>query len=404
MAYNRKTGGTKEFHYNKEDMERIQNEDTDSTREFKETYHNWRKTGRKPKKHFHDVNQNHKREFVGRRKEVKKDPFYGIKRYFRKIKRRLNSRNSYSFRDWDGLFYTCLLLILATVAVFFTYKNITRLNEINFLFFRIGSVILLGLLFAWLKLVWNLWKKLKQLYKRSRNWVKYLVVIVVILILFLAYKGSIEIIDPVVNKYDSVDKNVLNPFVFGKGTNQTFNGFVGDENIEAVTDVFIIEPEREEECKDAFDYVNTLRKKHGKKPIKWNDDIYRLAVDRCKDMYDNNYFDHTSPSGECPANMKKDYGLSRYTLAENIGAMNYGSSFATSIDPHEQVDGWMDSRGHRYNLLYTDHVVGAIGCYYGFCAFIGGHTSTWGLGAGGCSTGAEGEAYWDSAGKQPGEV
>ena len=41
MAYTQKTGGVKEFHYTKEDMERIESEDTDSTRKFKEMYHLW---------------------------------------------------------------------------------------------------------------------------------------------------------------------------------------------------------------------------------------------------------------------------------------------------------------------------------------------------------------------------
>ena len=36
MAERRATGGSKEFHYDKEDLERIRTTDTDSTRAFKE--------------------------------------------------------------------------------------------------------------------------------------------------------------------------------------------------------------------------------------------------------------------------------------------------------------------------------------------------------------------------------
>ena len=70
----------------------------------------------------------------------------------------------------------------------------------------------------------------------------------------------------------------------------------------------------------------------------------------------------------------------------------------------EAVDGWLTSRGHRYNLLYDEHVSGAIGCYWQICVFLGVHYNPYGLGAGGCHTGDEGRAYWQIAGIKEGEV
>jgi len=78
--------------------------------------------------------------------------------------------------------------------------------------------------------------------------------------------------------------------------------------------------------------------------------------------------------------------------------------YSKTINVKEQVDNWMDSRGHRYNLLYSDHKIGAIGCYYGVCVFLGGHTNPYGLGAGPCTTGEEGLEYWENVPIQPGEV
>lgn len=37
----RATGGTKEFHYTKEDLDRIRKTDTESTKKFKEAYKHW---------------------------------------------------------------------------------------------------------------------------------------------------------------------------------------------------------------------------------------------------------------------------------------------------------------------------------------------------------------------------
>ncbi len=41
MVHTENTGGLKEFHYSKEDMERIESTDTRSTREFKQAYKEW---------------------------------------------------------------------------------------------------------------------------------------------------------------------------------------------------------------------------------------------------------------------------------------------------------------------------------------------------------------------------
>ncbi|MBS1266091.1 MAG: hypothetical protein MAG795_00056 [Candidatus Woesearchaeota archaeon] len=42
MAYTKKTGGQKEFKYSKEDLERVEKKDTDSTKEFKQALSEWR--------------------------------------------------------------------------------------------------------------------------------------------------------------------------------------------------------------------------------------------------------------------------------------------------------------------------------------------------------------------------
>jgi len=401
MGYTRRTGGVKKFYYTKEDMRRIENEDTDSTKSFKASYTEW--IANKGLGFFKSRPSSH---------NPKKDPFGGINNFFNRI----NRRTYQEFRDWNGFILTTLALVLLTIAIMYVYKNIEQLNEITFLIFRLGSTLLVSVLLLWIHFAWKLIRILNQWFKRARHWQKYFIVLALIFILFLAYKGTIDIVSPIKNRYESFDKSYLNPFSFGDGTDKTFTDVVGEENLQKVkevssniADTFKIEPEQKEECMEAFDYVNQLRKQHGKKTIMWDDNAYRLAVDRSKDMYENNYFDHTSPAGKCPANMKQDYNLGKYTLAENIGAQysgysDFSMSFDYAIEPKEQVDGWMDSRGHRYNLLYDTHVIGAIGCYHGVCVFLGGHTSQWGLGAGGCSTGAEGEAYWVTAEKQPGEI
>lgn len=172
------------------------------------------------------------------------------------------------------------------------------------------------------------------------------------------------------------------------------------------SDFFYTPPEREEECKETFEKLNEIRINYGKKQISWDNRAYELAVDRSKDMQENNYMDHTSPTGQCPENMKTSYGFkSNEYLAENAGGMSYYSRGNVAGNCDEALDSWLSSRGHRYNLLYDDHNSGAIGCYYEICVFLGVHNDFYGLGGGGeCYTAAEGSAYWNMAGVQPGEV
>lgn len=169
--------------------------------------------------------------------------------------------------------------------------------------------------------------------------------------------------------------------------------------------IFKSESERKEECMVAFNRLNEIRGNYGKSTINWDDRAYTLAVARSKDMYERNYFDHVTPEGTCVKDMKSNYGFSNSEyLAENAGGMSYYRKGNVAGDCYEALEGWTTSRGHRYNLLYDMHNSGAIGCYYEICIFLGVHTDPYGLGAGECTTGDEGLAYWESIEKQPGEI
>lgn len=163
------------------------------------------------------------------------------------------------------------------------------------------------------------------------------------------------------------------------------------------------------ESQDAFAYLNELRTENGRNTIKWDESLYKLAVFRSKDMYDRKYFDHVTPEGKCVKDFQAQFGISDYNLAENIAAVYIGYSedsmhYAEVPDPRANVKRWMNSRGHRYNLLYDKHTIGAIGCYKGVCVFLGGNNEPYGFGSGPCTTGAEGLSFWENVPPQEGEV
>lgn len=89
--------------------------------------------------------------------------------------------------------------------------------------------------------------------------------------------------------------------------------------------------------------VNEIRTKNGLNTLKTNWELCRVARYKSQDMHDNKYFSHTSPVYGSPFEMKKKFGISFSTAGENIAK---GHS-----TPQAVVDGWMNSSGHRANIL-----------------------------------------------------
>ncbi len=101
--------------------------------------------------------------------------------------------------------------------------------------------------------------------------------------------------------------------------------------------------------------VNKIRQENGLKPLTANWELSRVARYKSQDMADNGYFSHTSPTYGAPSTMIKNFGLSFRRSGENI-AKGYRT-------PQAVVDGWMNSSGHRANILnaaYTQIGVGYV--------------------------------------------
>ena len=101
--------------------------------------------------------------------------------------------------------------------------------------------------------------------------------------------------------------------------------------------------------------VNEIRKENGLKALTYDWELARVARYKSQDMKDNKYFSHTSPVYGSPFQMIKNFGISFRSAAENI-AKGYST-------PQAVVNGWMNSSGHRANILnagYTKIGVGYV--------------------------------------------
>ncbi len=89
--------------------------------------------------------------------------------------------------------------------------------------------------------------------------------------------------------------------------------------------------------------VNDARAKNGLSALKENWELSRVARYKSQDMHDRHYFSHTSPTYGSPFTMIKNFGISYRTAGENI-AQGYST-------PQAVFNGWMNSSGHRANIL-----------------------------------------------------
>lgn len=89
--------------------------------------------------------------------------------------------------------------------------------------------------------------------------------------------------------------------------------------------------------------TNAEREKQGLAALKIDTELSKVARAKSQDMKDNNYFDHNSPTYGSPFDMMKKFGISYTTAGENIAQGQQ--------TPEEVVQAWMDSPGHRENIM-----------------------------------------------------
>lgn len=107
--------------------------------------------------------------------------------------------------------------------------------------------------------------------------------------------------------------------------------------------------------KEVVRLVNEIRAENGLNELTYNWELSRVARYKSQDMKDNKYFSHTSPVYGSPFQMMKAFGITYRSAGENIAR--------GQRSPQEVVNAWMNSSGHRANILnasYTQIGVGYV--------------------------------------------
>lgn len=124
------------------------------------------------------------------------------------------------------------------------------------------------------------------------------------------------------------------------------------------------QPEQDQFCvlleQKIHELINQERVNNKLKPLVWDDKLTQAARNHSQDMATRRYFNHKSPEGhdflwryqQVGFTGKITIGNKYYLGAENIFSVGTtGASGSPDATAKEIVDGWMNSKGHRYNIL-----------------------------------------------------
>ncbi len=116
-------------------------------------------------------------------------------------------------------------------------------------------------------------------------------------------------------------------------------------------------------------WTNTERRNNGAlPPLAENSELDEIAALRLADMFKNQYFAHVSPTGSSAESVAKEVGYDYIALGENLALGDFSGD-------EDLVTAWMNSPGHRANILNTKYqeigVAVKEGNYAGHSAWIG---------------------------------
>lgn len=136
--------------------------------------------------------------------------------------------------------------------------------------------------------------------------------------------------------------------------------------------------------------INQERKSAQLNPLAWNEPLASLAQAHSVDMLENGYFAHNSLDGKTPTDRANEAGFECSVFSEGRQRTGIGENILTASTYHsievtelngvetsrynwktqdeladEIVTTWMNSRGHRLNILRSDYTQQGLGAVTG---------------------------------------
>lgn len=112
--------------------------------------------------------------------------------------------------------------------------------------------------------------------------------------------------------------------------------------------------EAQQSTKKIYELVNQARITNEKLPLEWNDTLSACAEQRAKELAEA--FSHSRPNKTSCFTIYREYGVNYNAAGENIAM---GQPL-----PEQIMDSWMNSSGHKANILDSNFGKIGIGYYY----------------------------------------
>jgi uncharacterized protein YkwD len=104
--------------------------------------------------------------------------------------------------------------------------------------------------------------------------------------------------------------------------------------------------------------INLERARHGVDPVRMNSQLKDAAEDYACTMASEDFFEHINPvTGEGPGDRAAKAGYGFFSIGENLAGGH--------LNPAEAVEAWMESPGHRTNLLSPEWKESGVGVRQG---------------------------------------
>ncbi|MGL5244370.1 MAG: CAP domain-containing protein, partial [Sarcina sp.] len=146
-----------------------------------------------------------------------------------------------------------------------------------------------------------------------------------------------------------------------KNYNSNKNESIIKEKTNDIKNIKNNEPSLDDVQQAIFKIVNRERAKHGKSPLSYDKTMEKYAIMKSKDMITRNYFDHQSPEGKLITEKMNADGVKYMTWGENI-IYRKGQINVNELAEHF-MERWMNSPGHRANILSDKFKTIGVGLY-----------------------------------------
>lgn len=104
--------------------------------------------------------------------------------------------------------------------------------------------------------------------------------------------------------------------------------------------------------------INEIRQQHGLRQLRNNEKLAAVARNYSRQMAEQNFFSHTSPAGDTMVQRVHSAGIFYFMLGENLFKC---TNFPQPVP--SAVQGWMESPGHRENILRPEYLDTGIGVW-----------------------------------------